>query len=49
MDTWKEAVLACAMVSNEASFNQRALQHVASWIETNWPDVSVEREQIEIL
>jgi hypothetical protein len=48
-DAWQEAVIACAMVSNQAGQVQRALQNVARWIETNWPDIDLVDDQIEII
>ena len=48
-DRWDEAILACALVSNEAGFTQRALQKVIVWIEHNWPDVTLMDDKLEIL
>ena len=48
MDAWQEALIACALVSNDSSHVQRALQHVAHWVDSSWPDVSLEDETIEI-
>lgn len=48
-DAWQEAVVACALVSNETAHTQRALQKVVKWVEFSWPDVSVAGESIEIL
>jgi hypothetical protein len=48
-DAWQETVIACAMVSNHAGQLQRALQNVARWIETNWPDVDLVDDQIEVI
>lgn len=48
-DSWQEAVIACALVSNDSSHTQRALHNVLQWVETSWPDVFVTSENIEIL
>lgn len=48
-DRWQEAVLGCAMVSNEASHLQSALQTVAKWVEGNWPDGMVVDQRIELI
>jgi uncharacterized protein YlxP (DUF503 family) len=48
-DAWKEAVIACALVSNDHGHTQRALQEVTRWIEGNWPDLLVATEELEIL
>jgi hypothetical protein len=49
LDSWQEAVLACALVSNSNGHTQRSLQIVVEWIEKNWPDVLVVSESVEIL
>ncbi len=46
-DAWQEAILGCALVSNDAAHAQRALQSVARWVETNWHDVSLVDEKME--
>lgn len=48
-DKWREAVIACAMVGNERGYLESALQHVAKWVEGNWPDGDVIEEKIEII
>jgi len=48
-DSWQSAVIACALVSNDAAHTQRALQTVASWLESSWPDVEVVEDQIELV
>jgi uncharacterized protein YlxP (DUF503 family) len=48
-DAWNSAVIACAMVSNNAKFTRSALQNILNWIETHWPDVTVIDDQIEML
>jgi uncharacterized protein YlxP (DUF503 family) len=48
-DTWQNAVLACALVSNDNGYTQRSLQKVVRWIETCWPDLTLIDERIEIL
>ena len=48
-DKWQEAVIACAMVGNDAAQLQRSLQTVAKWVEANWPDGMVVDEKIEVI
>jgi hypothetical protein len=48
-DSWQEAVIACALVSNDAAFTQRSLQAIPNWLESNWPDIQILEEKIEIL
>lgn len=48
-DSWQEAVIACALVSNDNGQTQRSLQKVLKWIDSSWPDVDLEYEQLEII
>lgn len=48
-DAWQEAVIACAVVSNDPIHNLQVLQQVVQWIETSWPDVTVFDDSIEII
>ena len=48
-DAWQEAVLGCALVSNDPGYTQRALGEVTRWIEKNWPDVSLVEDRLELL
>lgn len=48
-DVWQDAVLACALISNEQKHTQRSLQHVARWVDESWPDVSIVDDKIEII
>ncbi len=48
-DSWQEAILVCAWVSNDNAHVQRSLQKVGHWIETSWPDVTVLDDRIEMI
>jgi hypothetical protein len=48
LDDWDQSWLACALVSNDAAYTQRALQNVIRWVEHNWPDVSLADTHIEL-
>lgn len=48
-DTWNQAMIACAVVSNDHSFTQSILQSVVKWVETQWPDVDITDETIELI
>ena len=48
-DQWQEAVISCAMVSNQGPHLQSALQTVSKWIEGNWPDGMVVDQRIEVI
>jgi hypothetical protein len=49
LDAWGDALLACALVSNQVAHVQRALQTVEHWVEDEWPDVQVVDARIEML
>jgi len=48
-DAWQDAVIACAVVSNDPNHNRQVLQQVVQWIEISWPDVTVFDDSIEII
>ncbi len=48
-DAWKEAVIACALVSNDNGFTQRSLQAIPGWIEKTWPDLQIVEDQLELI
>jgi uncharacterized protein YlxP (DUF503 family) len=47
-DAWQEAVIACALVSNDHGHTQRSLQEVLRWIESSWPNMQVSDEQLSM-
>lgn len=49
LDAWQEAVVACAVVSNDAAQTQRVLQQVIHWVENSWHDVALITEELEII
>ena len=48
-DIWQDTVIGCAVVSNDAAQAQRTLQTVSAWVESNWHDMTVVDESIEII
>jgi uncharacterized protein YlxP (DUF503 family) len=48
-DIWQSAVIACALVSSDNGHTHRSLQKVIQWVESNWPDVTVMDDRIEII
>lgn len=48
-DTWREAVLACVLVSSDATQTMRVLQQVLAYVESSWPDAHVVDHQIELI
>lgn len=47
-DHWGSAILGCLLISNDAAYTQRALSNVVNWLETNWPDVTLVENNIEL-
>ena len=48
-DRWQEAIIACALVSNDNAHTQRSLQEVSGWVENNWPDLSLVDHRLEMV
>jgi uncharacterized protein YlxP (DUF503 family) len=49
LDTWQDALIACAIVSNDKNHTQQMLQKIANWVDTRWRGGYVVDEQIELL
>ncbi len=49
LDKWQEAVLVCAMVSNDHDYTQHALATVKDFYEGHWPDLEILDYRIELL
>lgn len=48
-DTWQHAVIACVLVSNDGKHVQKSLNHIATWLESKWPDIDIEHDSIEMI
>ncbi len=48
-DTWQAAVVGCALVSNDPKHIRRYLQRIITWIETNWPDITLTDDHIDLI
>lgn len=48
-DAWQEAVVACALVSNDKNHTQRSLQKIPPWVEKHWPDMTIIDDAMELL
>ena len=48
-DAWQEAIIGCAILSNDSAHTQRSLQSILRWVEHEWPDVQVVGDHLEIL
>ena len=47
-DVWDQALIGCAVVSNETVHTQKTLQKIVSWIENNRFDLELVNEQVEL-
>jgi uncharacterized protein YlxP (DUF503 family) len=48
-DIWREAKLACALISNDHAYTQRALQAIVGFMENSFPQVELLTHQIEMI
>jgi uncharacterized protein YlxP (DUF503 family) len=48
-DVWQDTVLGCATLSSDTTQNRRLLQQVVSFVEQNWPDLSLVDHRIEMV
>lgn len=49
LDSWKESLIACAIVSNDAVYNEQVLQKAVTTIKHVYPNISILEEDIEFL
>ncbi len=49
LDSWDEATLGCALISNNHQFSESSLQTIIHWLARNWPDVTLVDDHIEII
>jgi len=49
LDSWKESIIACVVVSNSKSHCEQVLQKVKSFTLRSWPDINIIRDDIELL
>lgn len=48
-DHWQEAVLGCALLSNDSAHAQSALQTVLDYVTRTWPDEEILEYHIELI
>jgi uncharacterized protein len=48
-DTWQSAQIAVASVGNSSKLANQVMNNVITWIEANYPDVMIIKQEIEIL
>jgi hypothetical protein len=48
-DRWQEALITCAMVSNQAGHLEATLASVTKWVKRNWPDGMVVTDRLELI
>jgi len=48
-DSWKEAIILCAIISNDRSYNEMVLNKVIDFVKMKFPDTQLSDHTIEIL
>jgi uncharacterized protein len=48
-DRWREALLACAVISNDAAQCQRVLQTVLEFTDKHFPDAEIADHHVEMI
>jgi hypothetical protein len=48
-DDWDEAILGCALISNENQSAQSSLYTIIHWLDRNWPDITLVDDHIEVI
>ena len=48
-DQWHEAIIACAIVSNNKIHNEQVLQKIIAYIETHFEDLQILKQSIELI
>jgi uncharacterized protein len=49
LDHWREALVACVVISNDGALCQRELQTVIEFTEHHFPDVEIADQHIEMI
>ena len=49
MDSWDQATIGCALISNNQQFSNSSLHTIIRWLNLNWPDITLVDDQIEII
>jgi len=48
-DSWQDALIGCAALSNDAAHVQRSLQKIIPWIERHYPHLMIVQDRIELV
>jgi uncharacterized protein YlxP (DUF503 family) len=48
-DKWQETIIACGMVGTDRVHLEQSLQTVARWVKSNWADMQVVKENLELI
>jgi uncharacterized protein YlxP (DUF503 family) len=48
-DIWQTGEITCVMVGNDSALIHATFQEVLRWMETDWPDLQIAKDQIEML
>lgn len=47
-DSWHEALIGCATLSNDGAHTQRSLQAIIPWVERHYPNLTIIQDKIEL-
>ncbi|MBN1537821.1 MAG: DUF503 domain-containing protein [Anaerolineales bacterium] len=48
-DSWRDTVIACALVSNNHDHTRQALQVIPAWVAKYWQDLELVDDHIELI
>ena len=48
-DQWQETIIACGMVGNNNVHLEQSMQGILTWVKSNWMDMQVMDEKIELI
>jgi uncharacterized protein YlxP (DUF503 family) len=48
-DVWQAGEITCVMVGNDAALIHATFQEILRWMEQDWPDVQIVKDQIEMI
>lgn len=48
-DSWQEALIGCASLSNDKAHTQRSLSKITPWIERHFPHLTIVQDRIELI
>lgn len=48
-DSWQDALIGCAALSNDSAHLQRSLQKIIPWMERHYPNLMIVQDRIELI